>query len=105
MAFSIVAWSFWHGPGQLRDQRPLVVDLLLRQEVLPADRLVAIEVALGAVELRLVAGQRRLPLVQQDLERARIDLGQDSLCLTGCPSRKTTLSSRPSTCARTLTVL
>ena len=64
------------GPRELRDQCLLVVDLLLRQEVLCPHRLVAIEIALGAIELRLIARQRRLPLVQQDLERARVDLGQ-----------------------------
>ena len=72
-------------PAQLVDQRALVVDLLLRQEVLPAHRLVAGEIPLGAVQLGLVAGQRRLPLVQQDLERAGIDLGQHLALLDRLP--------------------
>ncbi len=74
-----------HRAGELLDQRALVVDLLLGQEVLPAHRDVAIEIALGAVELRLIARQRRLTLVQQDLERPRIDLGDDLVVLDRLP--------------------
>ena len=63
-----------HGAAQLLDGRALVVDLLLRDELLRDDGLVALEVALRAAQLRRVARERRLGLVQLDVERPRIDL-------------------------------
>src|SRR5262249_14245935 len=64
------------GADELADLRLVVVDLLLGDEVLLAQTLVAIVVAARGVELRLIARERTLRLVELDLPRPRIDLGE-----------------------------
>ena len=61
----------------LRHQEALVVDLLLRDRVLFAQRLVALQVGLRLLQQALVARQRPLRLLQRHLVRPWIDLRQE----------------------------
>ena len=61
---------------ELTHQRRLRVDLLLRVGERPG-RLVALEIELGVLELRLVLGLGRFRLIKRRLERTRIDLSQN----------------------------
>ena len=67
----------------LRHQRALIVDLLLRDEVLLAHPLVAFEGEAARLQLGGVAGQRGLRLRARDGERPRINLGEQ-IALVDC---------------------
>ncbi len=60
----------------LADERLLRVDLLLRDRVLGKQRAIALEIDLRVLEQRLVLRHLPLRLPELDLERPRVDLGQ-----------------------------
>ena len=62
-----------HRSFELSHQRRLIVGLLVGDQLLRDQLAIAIEVQPGALELRLVAGQRALGLVELVGEGARID--------------------------------
>ncbi len=65
-----------HRALRLSGQRRLIVDLLLRDELARAQIAIALEVDLRVVELRAIARQRALGLMELRGERPRIDLRQ-----------------------------
>ncbi len=70
--------------GELRDQRALRIDGLLRHDI-AAERVVAFQVALGVVELHFVEGLLGHGLIELRLIGGRIDLGQHVAALDVLP--------------------
>ena len=62
---------------QLRHQRMLRVEYLLADQVLRRQRRVALQVMLGALQLRGILGLHAGGLVERGLQRPRVDLGQE----------------------------
>ena len=71
----------------LLDQRPLRVDVLLRDRILLGEALEAGEVELRVLQQRLVAGELALVLGEQRLVGPGVDLGEEVARLDGLPSR------------------
>ena len=66
-----------HGALVLLDQELLVGDLLLRDQVLPAERLIPLEIGFGLFQKTLVVCEGPLGRVQGGLIGARIDLREE----------------------------
>ncbi len=75
----------------LLDRRGLRVDVLLRDRILPVERLVAGEVEAGVLQQRLVAQELALVLRQQRLVGPHVDLGQEVAGLDGLALAKADL--------------
>ena len=93
-----------HRGGQLVDQRALLVHLLLRDQLLLDQLGVPLQVPPGVLEIGLVTPQRRLRLLDRDLERAGIDTAPRVALFTRLPSWNRMSTRGPLTRARTVTV-
>jgi len=90
---------------ELSHQCALSVGLLLRSGVGLNQVLVAFQVDAGVGELGFIQRLLRPRLLKLRLVSGRIDLREEIPFLTSWPSRKATLTSWPSTCVWTVTVL
>ena len=93
-----------HHPLVLRDERPLRVDLLLRDGVLRRKRDVAVEVDLRLLELGLRLEELALGLLQRRLVGARIDDGEHVALVHHLALGELDLGQSPLICVRTVAV-
>ena len=77
MALSIAAWSSCVVPAYWSDERLLVVELLLRDQVAGAQRPVTLEVEACVAQLGGIPHERRFRVVESNLKRARVDLREE----------------------------
>ena len=88
----------------LRDEKHLILDLLMGDRILLDQRLVAREIGLRLLVERRVLGELALRLRQRRLEGASSIWARKSPSLTIWPSSKPTCISLPAICVLTVTV-